>query len=75
MVLKVKVKLSQAKKAWTQYLTIPSAMVQDSQYPFKDKAELYLEVEPKMGILIFSKEKIMVKTTSEGVLITSARNK
>lgn len=69
MVLKAKIKLSQSKKAWTQYVTIPSAVVQDSQYPFEGSDELYLEVEPETGIMVILKEDRPITITSEGVLI------
>lgn len=71
MVLKTIVKVSQSKKAWTQYLTIPSAVVQDSQYPFEDGDRLYLEVEPVTGVMIISKEDRPIKVNSEGFLILS----
>ena len=67
--LKTKIKLSQSKKAWTQYLTIPSAIVTDSQYPFEDSEELYLQVEPVTGMMIILREPRPIKVTSEGVLI------
>jgi len=75
MVLKTKVRLSQSKKAWTQYVTIPSAVVQDSQYPFKDDdVDVYLEVEPATGLIIISKEDKSLKVTSEGdLIITSSK--
>lgn len=72
MVLKTKIKLSQSKKAWTQYVTIPSALVQDSQYPFKGNDELYLEVEPTIGIMIISEDAKQLKVTPEGVLVMDA---
>ena len=71
MVLKTKIKLSQSKKAWTQYVTIPSAVVQDSQYPFEGNDELYLKVEPVTGIIVISKQDKPVKITSEGVFIAN----
>ena len=63
MVLKTKVKLFQSKKAWTQYMTIPSAVVQDSQYPFEADIDLYLQIEPKTGIMIISKEQKPIEVT------------
>ena len=67
--LRTKIKLSQSKKAWTQYITIPSAIVTDSQYPFKDVDELYLEVEPTTGTMILSKKERKVNLTPNGILI------
>jgi hypothetical protein len=84
MVLKTKVTLSQSKKAWTQYLTIPSAVVQDSQYPFKPDEELYLEIEPTTHIMIISgfekpleikKEGLLVKRSKEEELLQEAAPK
>jgi len=72
MVLKTKIRVSQSKKAWTQYVTIPSAVVQDSQYPFKADEELNLEIEPTLGIMIISREGIPLKATPNGVLVIKA---
>jgi len=69
MVLKTKIKISQSKKAWTQYVTIPSAVVQDSQYPFKADEELHLEVEPILGIMIISRDEAPIKATPDGVIV------
>jgi hypothetical protein len=73
MVLKTKIKISQSKKAWTQYITVPSAVVQDSQYPFKANDEIYLEIEPMMGIMMLSKKDRPIEATSEGVLIKTKK--
>ena len=67
--LKTKVKILQSKKAWTQYITIPAAMVQDSQYPFQDGDELYVKIEPFMGIMIISKDDKPLDQSSKGILI------
>jgi len=69
MVLKTKIRVSQSKKAWTQYVTIPSAVVQDSQYPFKADEELNLEIEPTLGIMIISRGGRPIKATPDGVLV------
>ena len=69
MVLKTKIRVSQSKKAWTQYVTIPSAVVQDSQYPFKADEELNLEIEPTLGIMIISQGDKPIKATPDGVLV------
>ena len=69
MVLKTKIKISQSKKAWTQYITIPSAVVQDSQYPFTASDELHLEIEPSQGVLIISKEAKSLEITPDGFLV------
>ena len=68
--LKTKIKLSQSKKAWTQYVTIPAAMVQDSQYPFKDGDELFFQIEPTTGTMILSKNPRTLEVTLKGIIIT-----
>jgi len=67
--LKTRIKIAQSKKAWTQYITIPAAMVQDSQYPFKDGDELFLEIEPATGTMILSKTERKVNLTPKGIQI------
>jgi hypothetical protein len=47
MALKHKTRIKQSKNAHTQYLVIPSAMVRDSQYPFKEDEEVEIVVDPK----------------------------
>jgi hypothetical protein len=69
MVLKTRIRLSQSKKAWTQYVTIPSAVVQDSQYPFKGDEELTLEVEPSTRVIVISCRDRPLKVTKEGLLV------
>ena len=54
MVLKTKVKVKQSKNAYTQYLIVPSAVVQDSQYPFQKDEEVEITVIP-------NEKKIIVK--------------
>lgn len=46
MSLRSRVKIKQSKNAHTQYLIIPSAIVQDSQYPFKKEEEVEITVDP-----------------------------
>lgn len=50
-------------------MTIPSAVVQDSQYPFEADVELYLEIEPVTGIMIISKEQKPIEVTEYDVRI------
>ena len=69
MALKTRVKISQSKKAWTQYVTIPSAVVQDSQYPFKDDDDLILEVEPTTGVMVISRHERPLKKTRDGLIV------
>ena len=52
MVIKAKSKILKNPKAKTQYITIPSDMTQDSQYPFKLNDVVELEIDEKKGILI-----------------------
>lgn len=47
MALKRKVRIKQSKNAHTQYLVIPSSIVQDSQYPFKAEEEVSVTVDPE----------------------------
>lgn len=47
MALKHKTKIKQSENAHTQYLVIPSALVRDSQYPFKKDEEVEVIVDPK----------------------------
>jgi len=46
MTLKGKSKIIQSSHANTQYLTIPSAITRDSQYPFKNGDEVEIIVDP-----------------------------
>jgi hypothetical protein len=73
MGLKARIRLSQSKKAWTQYVTIPSAVVQDSQYTFKGDEDLYLEVEPSTGIMVISRRDKQLKVTKDGLLVMKSR--
>jgi len=55
MVLEVHSSVIQAKNAMTQYITIPSSMVADSQYPFRGVGKVKIMVEPKTGIMTIIK--------------------
>jgi hypothetical protein len=44
MVLKERIRILQSTNAKTQYITVPSAMVSDSQYPFKANDEVEIEI-------------------------------
>ena len=44
MVLKERTRILQSTNAKTQYITIPSAMVSDSQYPFNANDEVEIEI-------------------------------
>ncbi|KXA95496.1 hypothetical protein AKJ65_01630 [candidate division MSBL1 archaeon SCGC-AAA259E19] len=52
MALERKVEIKQSKNAHTQYLVIPSSVVQDSQYPFKADEEVKITVDPEMKRII-----------------------
>jgi hypothetical protein len=47
LTLTAKVRVVQNKDAKTQYIAIPSAVVQDSLYPFRKNDILELEIDPK----------------------------
>jgi hypothetical protein len=55
MVLKEKSRIIQSVKSYTQYVTIPSAIVRDSQYPFKKNDIIEIEVDPSKKIMIIRK--------------------
>ena len=46
MALKEKTHILQSSNAKTQYITIPAAVVRDSQYPFREDDEVEIEVLP-----------------------------
>jgi len=56
MVLEVRSRIIQAKNAMTQYITIPSTMVADSQYPFRGIGKVKIMVEPKTGTMTITRE-------------------
>lgn len=80
MVLQMKVKLAQSKKAYTQYISIPADIVRDSQYPFKGNEELNLTIEPAQNMIIISRDElsvvpqkdILVENTPKGILVKSS---
>ena len=72
MVLRTKIRVSQSKRALTQYITIPAMMVGDSQYPFEGDEELTLELEPVHGLMIISRGERQLKVAPEGVLVMDA---
>lgn len=55
MALERKIKIKQSKNAHTQYLVIPSSIVQDSQYPFKAEEEVKVTVDPKMKRIVIER--------------------
>lgn len=58
MVLKSKTKITGSKTSYTQYVSIPSAIVRDSQYPFKEGEEVEIHVEPSGSIVIEKKKEV-----------------
>jgi len=52
MVLEEETKLVKSPNAYTQYLIIPSAVVRDSQYPFKDGGKVKIRVDVQKEMLI-----------------------
>lgn len=56
MVLERKAKLVQSPSAPTQYLIIPSALVRDSQYPFKEGGKVIIKFYVQNKILIIMLE-------------------
>ena len=46
MVLKGKTRITKSKNSYTQYVTIPSWIARDSQYPFKGGEEVEIYVDP-----------------------------
>jgi hypothetical protein len=47
LALTAKVRVVQNPDAKTQYIAIPSAVVQDSLYPFHKNDVLFLKIDPK----------------------------
>lgn len=52
MVLKGKAKIIQSPHAKTQYITIPSALTRDSQYPFKNGDEVEIIIDPERELIM-----------------------
>lgn len=55
MVLKGKTRITKSRNSYTQYITIPSWIARDSQYPFKGNEEVEIHVDPNGMILIKKK--------------------
>jgi len=56
MILKKKTKITGSKTSYTQYVSIPSALVRDSRYPFKEGDEVEIRIE-RSGKIIIEKKK------------------
>lgn len=52
MALKGKAKIIQSPHAKTQYITVPSAVVRDSQYPFTEDEEVEIIVDPDRKLIV-----------------------
>jgi len=55
-----KTKIVGMKNAFTQYITVPSSMVQDSQYSFKNGENVNIFLEPEHQWLIVSRDDLEV---------------
>ncbi|MBX5321836.1 MAG: hypothetical protein ACQXXG_08800 [Candidatus Bathyarchaeia archaeon] len=70
MVLKEETRIVQSRNAYTQYLIIPSAVVRDSQYPFKDGGKVKIIVDPAHRVVVIApSEGVLIDTTPEGISI------
>jgi len=75
MVLKEETKLVKSPNAYTQYLIIPSAVVRDSQYPFKDGGRVQIIVDPTHRVIVIAPSKgVSVDTTDEGIFIKTTND-
>lgn len=76
MVLEAEIKIVQSKNAHTQYLVIPSAMVQDSHYPFKaeEKVKITIDQYRKM-MIITSVEEPKIEVSPDGFVIRGKKIK
>jgi hypothetical protein len=63
MVLRVKSKVVQSPNSRTQFITIPSIMVTDSQYPFKSNEEVEIVIHTREHKL----EVIQLKQSAEEI--------
>lgn len=75
MVLKEKTRISQSPNACTQYVTIPSAMVRDSQYPFKKDEEVEIMVDPEHKILMIATKGTSIDISGNKILIKGKEGK
>jgi hypothetical protein len=74
MVLQAEIKIVQSKNAHTQYLAIPSVMVQDSHYPFKVGEKVRITVDPYRKLMIMrSLEKPEIRVSIEGIYMSDTK--
>ncbi len=76
MVNKVNTTLKKSPNSKTQYLVIPAAMTQDSQYPFgeAEEVEVYIDSERK-ELRIRSATRLKSATELQNERILSARHR
>jgi hypothetical protein len=76
MVLEAEVRIVQSKNAHTQYLIIPSVMVQDSNYPFKARDTVKITVDPyRKMMIITSVEEPRIEVSRDGFVIRGKKIK
>lgn len=73
MALKETTKILQSKKARTQYLTIPSSLVSDSQYPFKGGEEVEIVIDPKKELMMIQSKESEVKISGDKLSIKTKK--
>jgi hypothetical protein len=74
MVLQAEITIVQSKNAHTQYLAIPSVMVQDSHYPFKDGEKVRIIIDPYRKLMIIrSLEKPEIRVSVEGIYMSDTK--
>ena len=70
MVKEFETKIVQSKKAHTQYLVIPSVIVQDSQYPFKEGEKIRIVIDPYRKMMtVSSTEEPQIEVSPDGFVI------
>lgn len=69
MVLKGKAKIIQSPHAKTQYITIPSALTRDSQYPFKNGDEVEITVDPPHKMITITSEGSSIEIVGDKIRI------
>jgi len=74
MVLQAEITIVQSKNAHTQYLAIPSVMVQDSHYPFKDGEKVRIVIDPYRKLMIIrSLENPEIRVSVEGIYMSDMK--
>lgn len=74
MVLQAEITIVQSKNAHTQYLAIPSVMVQDSHYPFRNGEKVRVIIDPYRKLMIIgSLEKPEIRVSAEGIYMSDTK--